>query len=184
MKQAAKSLIGLIHEFVPRPAHGAEIGVFRGNTTVAIGYAFPDCEIVGVDLWQEWPSETSYGSLHGKIGKMSQLEWNGIYDEAIAKVPSNCRFLHESSEQAQAQFPDLFFDFIYIDADHSYEGVKSDLELWYPKVRENGLIAGHDYDGKWDKRGIWGVRRAVDEFFAERGQTVMVRKGLVWGCVK
>jgi hypothetical protein len=36
-------------------------------------------------------------------------------------------------------------DFVYIDANHKYDAVKKDLELWYPKVRKGGVFAGHDY---------------------------------------
>ena len=42
-------------------------------------------------------------------------------------------------------FPEGYFDFIYIDGDHSYKGAKSDLINYFPKVRQGGIIAGHDY---------------------------------------
>lgn len=35
-------------------------------------------------------------------------------------------------------------DFLYIDADHSYEGVKADYEIWTPLVRPGGLVGFHD----------------------------------------
>jgi predicted O-methyltransferase YrrM len=53
-------------------------------------------------------------------------------------------------------------DFVYIDGDHSYEGVKIDLEISLRKLKPGGLITGDDYGpGNW-----WqgGVKRAVDEF--------------------
>jgi predicted O-methyltransferase YrrM len=40
---------------------------------------------------------------------------------------------------------DEYFDLVYIDADHSYDGVLNDLELSYKKVKRNGFICGHDY---------------------------------------
>ena len=76
-------------------------------------------------------------------------------------------------------------DFLYIDADHSYEGCKSDLQLWWPHLKVGGLIAGDDYD---DPR--WGVTPAWDEFEKEHDQ-VFERKHtpgstpactrLIWG---
>lgn len=42
-------------------------------------------------------------------------------------------------------FPDEYFDFVYIDGDHSYKGAKSDLINYFRKVRSGGVIAGHDY---------------------------------------
>ena len=39
---------------------------------------------------------------------------------------------------------DLSIDFLFIDADHSYEAVKADWNGWSPKVRKGGYIALHD----------------------------------------
>jgi predicted O-methyltransferase YrrM len=55
-------------------------------------------------------------------------------------------------------------DFLYIDADHSYDGVTADLEAWVPHVKPGGLIVGDDYGN-----AIYpGVKRAWDEFEARR----------------
>ncbi len=48
-------------------------------------------------------------------------------------------------------------DFVYIDGNHEYESVKKDINNYYPLLKENGLLAGHDFDWK-------GVTRAVTEF--------------------
>lgn len=52
-------------------------------------------------------------------------------------------------------------DFVFIDAAHDYESVKKDINAWLPKVKENGIIAGHDYEWCDD------VKKAVKEFFIE-----------------
>jgi len=46
---------------------------------------------------------------------------------------------------ASKLFPEEFFDFIYLDARHNYEGIKEDLHAWYPKLKQGGLFAGHDF---------------------------------------
>ena len=51
-------------------------------------------------------------------------------------------------------------DFVYLDGDHSYEGVKLDLQCWYPKLKEYGVMCGDDY-GHISGRG---VIKAVNEF--------------------
>jgi len=62
-------------------------------------------------------------------------------------------------------FENNFFDFIYIDADHTYDAVKEDLGCWFPKLKKGGIIAGHDYCLKnVDQPNEYGVIKAVDEF--------------------
>lgn len=58
------------------------------------------------------------------------------------------------------KFPDNYFNFIYIDAEHTYESVKRDIELYLPKCGH--IIAGHDYQKAWS-----GVVRAVDEIIGK-----------------
>lgn len=66
------------------------------------------------------------------------------------------------------------FDFIFVDAMHTYEDVKMDTERWWRRLRPNGVMAFHDY-GHHD---FPGVQRAVDEFFGSTkagGQVVTLR---------
>jgi predicted O-methyltransferase YrrM len=72
------------------------------------------------------------------------------------------------------------FDFIFLDGDHFYEGVKKDVEGYYPLVRQGGLLMGHDYGGKGDQKGRFGVQRAVDDFAEAHSHKVVVEKHQVW----
>lgn len=56
------------------------------------------------------------------------------------------------------------FHVVFIDADHSYEAVKNDLNYLWDVVQENGIICGHDYQ--------LDVKRAVDEFAIEKNSQV------------
>lgn len=71
--------------------------------------------------------------------------------------------LIKKSVEAAKEFPDGYFDYIYIDADHEYDSVMADLIAWYPKIKINGIFAGHDW---W----YGGVKKAVLDFFKERPQ--------------
>ncbi len=61
-------------------------------------------------------------------------------------------------------------DFVYIDADHSYEGVRQDIALWWPLVSDRGILAGHDWSMTTGDHA--GVQRAVVEFAKENDLTV------------
>ena len=74
--------------------------------------------------------------------------------------------LHESnSVDAMRKFPDRYFDWIYIDADHSYEGARDDLDIAKKKVKTDGLLVLNDYIF-WSHRELapYGVVQAVNEF--------------------
>lgn len=65
--------------------------------------------------------------------------------------------------------------FVFIDADHRYDGIRSDIGAWQGIVRPGGILAGHDY-----RTGTWpDVDRAVDEVFGarveHRGNSWLVR---------
>jgi len=68
-------------------------------------------------------------------------------------------FVKKKSEDAKNDIPDNL-DFVYIDGNHSYQYVKKDIELYYPKVKEGGLLAGHDFQAS----RINDVCLAVTEF--------------------
>ncbi len=50
-------------------------------------------------------------------------------------------------------------------------------------MRIGGVVAGHDYDGKGDKRGLFGVKRAVDEYLGDAVRDLHC-SCLVWSIVK
>ena len=72
------------------------------------------------------------------------------------------------------------FDFVFIDGCHLYENVKQDVEAWSQKVRSGGLVSGHDYGGKGDRVGWFGVKKAIDEFAKEQGIEIAVNNRYVW----
>ncbi|PNH09787.1 hypothetical protein TSOC_003561, partial [Tetrabaena socialis] len=88
-------------------------------------------------------------------------------------------FLRNYTSEAVGLIPGLV-DFVYVDARHDYCGVTEDLELYWPKVRSGGVMAGHDYldapqvmdISKQDwalcmngSRFEGAVKGAVDDFF-------------------
>ena len=82
------------------------------------------------------------------------------FKDNMNEMKLNVHPLVMKSVDAARIFKDGILDFVFIDGDHTYEGVKSDIEAWLPKLKVGGVMAGHDY-----KEGAKGLRRAVDEKF-------------------
>jgi predicted O-methyltransferase YrrM len=118
-----------------------------------------------VDQYQEY--EDRFLGDYGAVMHKAMLQAKTETDFAANRR----EFLLLSSREASALYADCIFDFIFIDADHSYEAVQKDIVWWLPKVRIGGLMMGHDYGGRQH-----GVKRAVDEQFTD----VQVGRGKVW----
>jgi hypothetical protein len=54
-------------------------------------------------------------------------------------------------------------DFVYIDGNHNYRAVTEDIRAWWPKIRPNGVMGGHDFYNGY-ARSHDGVVKAVTEF--------------------
>ena len=79
------------------------------------------------------------------------------------------------STEAAKKFKDGELDFVYIDANHSYETCKEDIECWFPKVKPGGILGGHDYQPKFP-----GVIKAVNEFVKPRNIKLEARDEEWW----
>lgn len=91
----------------------------------------------------------------------SHLSTDELYLQAyqtLSVYGKRSAIIRQSSEVASKIISDDSLDFCYIDANHSYEECKADIERWYPKVKEGGYFCGHDYCD-FHK----GVKKAVDE---------------------
>ena len=69
--------------------------------------------------------------------------------------------IRKNSIEAADQFEDESLDFVFIDASHEYEDVKKDIQIWLPKIKKGGILAGHDYYIGYDY--FPGVKAAVNE---------------------
>lgn len=153
-------------KILPQHSIGAEIGVWKGNFSERILKTVQPKRLHLIDPYLYRKTGTYRSALYGgKAGSQKVLEeiYNSVREKFKEEIAVEQVVMHRQlSEAATREFPDEYFDWIYIDGDHQYEFVKKDLEMFYPKVKTNGLIAGDDYDNA----GWWqgGVKKAVDEF--------------------
>lgn len=80
------------------------------------------------------------------------------------------RVHHADSVEALESFPNGYFDWIYIDAQHTYEGVKRDIGAARRKVKADGLLVFNDYTiWSYVEMQPYGVVAAVNELCIEDG---------------
>jgi hypothetical protein len=106
--------------------------------------------------------------------------------DTVAPFQDRCKVIKAFSVDAAKKFANGELDFVYIDANHSYQATMDDLNAWYPKVRDGGIIAGHDFlDGENICGSEFGVESAVTEFMEEKGQKFNITRGPwpTWWCL-
>jgi len=96
-----------------------------------------------------------------------------VYDNR----PEKYIILQGDSVEMLEHIVDNSLSMVYIDADHSYEGVKRDIEAAYPKVVSGGILAFHDYGNVTD----YGVNQAVNEFCSANGYSpILIPENSIW----
>jgi hypothetical protein len=149
---------------------GAEIGVQRGEYSEVLLAGSRLTQLLLVDPWREFESPD-----YQDVANVSQREHDERFAEAqqcVSRFGSRAVFHRLPSLEAAPLVADGTLDFVYLDGRHDYASVVADLEAWYPKLTASGVIAGHDYVDADVPTGVFGVRSAVDEFFAARGRPV------------
>lgn len=142
--------------WLDHPALGAELGVKNGQFTEHMLRSFKSLRMVAVDLWAPLPPLE-------KVGYEDYWTWDfeairAEFKERTEPYADRLTVLRMDTADAAAEFEDRMFDFVFVDAEHTYDGVRDDIRAWWPKVKPGGALCGHDYRNKFP-----GVKAAVDE---------------------
>jgi hypothetical protein len=133
---------------------GAEIGVADGRFSRVLCDSIPGLQLLCVDPYQRY-QENPRG------GPQEQHERN--WDIAHERLHGfNVRFVREMSMDAVDNVPHGSLDFVFIDGHHGFEFVVMDLIAWSKRVRNGGIVAGHDFY-EFPKRKA-GVVEAVEAY--------------------
>lgn len=175
-------------EMLPKNSVGVEIGVHLGDFSQQILEVIYPKELHLVDPWEHHTSDTYKNAWYGGKVKNGQKEMEERYANVCARFDPEIRRdkvkVHRGySTDILDQFPDGFFDWVYIDGNHLYENVKKDIELSFRKIKVGGFLTGDDYtdSGWWEG----GVKKAVDEFLKTQvAQLVEIRNEQFIFCKK
>lgn len=136
----------------------AEIGVWKAEFSNSILEHNPS-HLYLIDPWKSQ-------NFDNRIYSIEQKKLDLIYDGVINRFRNDNRVTVLRSFSNKVEFKNDFFDWVYVDANHSYENVLQDLNFYYPLLKTRGYLCGDDY-GWNDKYSNGGPKRAVDEFIAK-----------------
>ena len=153
----------------------AEIGVQMGNFSECLLKSNSLTTLYLIDCWTHQENYLDMANVNN-----AQQEY--YYRHVLRKFKSDSRvkIVKDFSSKACSVFDNSSFDFIYLDADHSYDAIKNDIENWYGKLRSGGMMAGHDYFNGVVPQGNFGVKTAVDEFVQKHNYTLYLTNEEQW----
>jgi hypothetical protein len=150
---------------LPKGGVGAELGVFTGLFSATLLDVARPREMHFVDPWwkefgQTYPDWGLYTDK-GKLGTQAAHDIaarriNGHANGTAIKIE-----IGYSTEFLLSQ-PDRYFDWVYLDSTHSYDGTRSELDILKAKVKAGGVVSGDDWHDRED-HPHFGVAKAVRE---------------------
>ena len=136
-----------------------EIGVQTGHFADIIIKQWPSLkQYYGIDVWKH---QENYKD-GANVEENQQIKYYENALDYLKKYGTKIHLIRNYSNLAVTLFKDKSIDFIYVDARHDFCGVYEDLSLYYPKLKCNGIMAGHDYHTAEEvkKKSIvddWGI---------------------------
>ena len=156
---------------MPKGGVCAEIGVFRGHYSREILRIIRPRELHLVDPWWEmfgdqfpdWGEFTDYG----------RTTTRGAYEETLAIIArygkdTDCQVHVGMSTTVLQQFPDAYFDWVYLDSGHEYDSTLRELEVLSRKMKPGKMITGDDFIED-PSRINHGCSVAIREFCEKEG---------------
>ena len=151
-----------------KPKNILEIGTANGGTLLLfIKLSYPEARIVSIDL----PN----GKFGGGYSKWRIPLYKSFKNKSVFLIRKNSQ-IKSTLQEVRKIFNEV--DFLFIDADHTYEGVKRDFELYAPLVKKGGIIAFHDIVKHSPETGVgidifWKEIKNLfetEEFIEDKGQ--------------
>jgi hypothetical protein len=141
-----------LHLLLPPNFVSCEVGVAEGYFSADILSWGASLHYM-VDAWKHFEGQTGDGGFN-------QAWHDNNYVAAcarVAKYDGKVKILRGASVEMASEIPDNSLDLCYVDAWHTYDGTMSDARAYWPKLKEGGIMAFHDYLNE-----DYGVKRAVD----------------------
>lgn len=159
--------VELIQEIIrglPDNPFCVNIGAGMGTSALAMLEARPDSEVASIDIKWSWD------------------EWNLLEENNLSQDEGRYWQFTAKSQEFGLDWKPETADFVFIDGGHTYQECLEDALVWYKALKNNGIMAFHDYESPIQI--LESVKRAVDdvvkvlqlEFVTKRGTLIVFRK--------
>jgi predicted O-methyltransferase YrrM len=140
-------------EFLLELSIGASLAVDLGTCAGKSAYVLSQtaARVITVDLFERFESIPNEGSRahYAKVFEDVRHTFDTV--KTFLSQRPNIEVVQAFTHEHATTQSDLSVDLLFIDADHSYKGVKRDFDAWFPKVKNGGVICFHDYNtDNWD----------------------------------
>jgi predicted O-methyltransferase YrrM len=137
----------------------AEVGVWHGVTTCRLRRAMaPDATLFAIDPYP--------------VGRLGFSTQSVIAHKELSKVSNgSITWMRQTGSEAARKLAGTEqFDFVFIDGDHSYEGLQADWTGWRPLLATGGVVALHDSRSTPERSidGAGSVRFTNDVILVDR----------------
>lgn len=140
-----------------------EIGSWQGRSTLFLGNAVKDSsngQLYAIDHFKGNIGKEEFYTIDNSL---ENLKENFLVNIADAKLMQHVALLDMPAYEAADAFAKNSIRFLFIDGDHTYEGVKKDIELFFPKLLKGAIVVFDDYF-----EGFPGLVKAVEECVIEK----------------
>ena len=156
---------------LPKDGVAAEIGVAVGDFSAAIlKFAEPQ-KLHLIDPW-EYQDRADYHQDPNNITQsLADQRFAAVENRFGGEVASGKVEIHRAySTEVACDFEDGYFDWLYLDAMHTFDAAIADLEAFWPKLKPDGFLLGHDYANHEEAEKMdFGVVEAVNKFVDRTG---------------
>ncbi len=147
---------------IPENSKVVEIGVFRGGFSKEIIKNVKFSEFYMVDIWLgSWGSGDKDGKDHINIDNMEDV-YLALYQQT--KDKPNIHVVRAGSIPFLKSSEDDYFDVVYVDGDHTAQAVYNDLVESFKKIKNGGLLMGHDYHYTIGGDVVYAVTKFCQEY--------------------
>ena len=144
-----------------------EIGCWLGKSSCYLAQKIKESnkkiELFCIDLW-DYTNDDTYYHLYKETH--TDLLDTFINNAKLLGVSDIIKTMKGDSVYLADIFKENSVDFIFIDGNHYSPYIDNDIKAWYPKLKNGGYIAGHDYNDAED------VRLAVNNYFKGNFTTI------------